>query len=100
MFIESSRYFQLGTVEAQSSDGRTVTAIALRRLPYVAGAPLVVKGNDRLDVMAQRRYKDATRFWHIADANTELQANDLVESTPPDNPLVAEPARIILVPEK
>ena len=34
---------------------------------------------DRLDVMAQRKYSDGTKFWHIADANTELEANDLVK---------------------
>ena len=34
--------------------------------------------SDQLDVISETRYKDGTRFWHIADANTELEANQLV----------------------
>lgn len=95
MFLENSRYFTVKTVEAETKEGRTVTAVKLRRLPYVAGTPTLVKGNDRLDVMAQRRYSDPTMFWHIADANTELEANDLVKQREHD-----EAARMINVPEK
>lgn len=90
MFAESSRYFQLRTVDAKAADGRDVRAVVLRRLPYVAGRPAIVKGNDRLDVMAERAFKDAALFWHIADANTELDARELV----------AETGREILVPDK
>lgn len=90
MFAESSRYFQLRTVDAKTEDGREVRAVTLRRLPFVAGRAVVVKGNDRLDVMAERLSGDATQFWHIADANTELDARELVE----------EAGRTILVPEK
>jgi hypothetical protein len=90
MFTESSRYFQLRTVEVTTADGREVRAVVLRRLPYVPGKRTVVRGNDRLDVMASRLYKDATLFWHIADANTDLDARELV----------AETGRLILVPEK
>ena len=95
MFIESSRYFDVKTVEAETENRRKVTAIRLRRLPYAAGTPTVVKGNDRLDVMAQRKYSDGARFWHIADANTELEANKLVKERAQD-----KEARIVSVPEK
>jgi hypothetical protein len=100
MFTQSSRYFSLKTVEVKDEKGRTVNAVVLRRLPSVGGVPTEVKGNDRLDVMSHRRYKDGTKFWHIADANTELEANDLVETKSRANPLVAEETRIIIVPEK
>jgi hypothetical protein len=40
--------------------------------------------------MAERKYADATGFWHIADANTELEAAALT----------AEAGRRILVPEQ
>lgn len=93
MFLESSRYFNVKTVEAETESGRKVQAVMLRRLPYVAGAPAVVKGNDRLDVMAQRRYSDPARFWHIADANTELEANNLVKERAQE-----KEARVIDVP--
>lgn len=90
MFLDNSRYFKLKTVTVTDENGREVTAVTLRRLPYVAGRPAVVKGNDRLDVIAQRQFKDATLFWHVADANTELEANKLV----------GEAGETILVPEK
>jgi hypothetical protein len=95
VFLQSSRYFNLKTVAVETEDGRTVAAVTLRRLPYVAGTPTVIKGNDRLDVIAQRKYSDATKFWHVADANTELEANNLVNERPQ-----AEEVITINVPEK
>jgi hypothetical protein len=95
VFLESSRYFNLKTVAAENEDGRAVAAVMLRRLPYAAGTPTVIKGNDRLDVIAQRKYSDPTMFWHVADANTELEANNLVKERPQ-----AEEVIIINVPEK
>ena len=46
--------------------------------------------NDRLDIIAQRQYNDPTWFWHIADANTDLEANNLVRET----------LRVIVVPQQ
>ena len=89
MFSESSRYAGVKIVTATAGDGREVQAVMLRRLPYAPGTEMVVKDNDRLDIIAQTRYKDPAKFWHVADANTELQANDLL----------AETARAIIVPE-
>ncbi|HKG79023.1 MAG TPA: hypothetical protein VKA78_06375 [Pyrinomonadaceae bacterium] len=82
------------TVEAEDRKGRKVTAIKLRRLPFVAGTPTVLTGTDRLDVIAQRKYSDGTKFWHVADANTELEANDLAKPRPND-----KETREINVPE-
>lgn len=95
MFIDNSRYIDVKTVDVETENGRIVSAIKLRRLPYAAGGPTVVKGNDRLDVMAQRQYSDGTKFWHVADANTELDANELVTQRVQDKEV-----RIINVPEK
>jgi hypothetical protein len=95
VFLENSRYFSVKTVETENETGRTVRVVTLRRLPYVAATPAIVKGNDRLDVMAQRKYGDPTKFWHIADANTELEANNLVRLRPED-----EEVKTINVPEK
>lgn len=81
MFLDSSRYCKLKTVDVTTKDGQQVKAVTLRRLPKISGKPIIVKGNDRLDIMAQRQHNDPTRFWHIADANTELQASDLVAET-------------------
>ena len=95
MFIDNSRYVDVKTVDVETEGGRIVTAIRLRRLPYTAGTPTLVRGNDRLDVIAQRQYSDGTKFWHIADANTELEAGALLRQRVQDSEL-----RIISVPEK
>lgn len=78
MFLESSRYYGQKVVSSITTDKRTISAIKLRLLPEIEGTPAMVKGNDRLDIMAERRYCDATRYWHIADANNELKATRLV----------------------
>ena len=90
MFLESSRYHRIRKEEAMARDGRIVKVVALRRLPAVTGDPTPVKENDRLDIIAQRLYDDPTKFWHVADANTELRAGELVD----------EPGRVIDVPER
>lgn len=90
MFLDNSRYFRVKTETVALKDGRTIPAVRLRRVPAVQGDPRLVKGNDRLDIMAQRRYGDPTLFWHIADANSELWANDLVRQP---NRLIKEPAQ-------
>ncbi|UCD64472.1 MAG: hypothetical protein JSW34_03290 [Candidatus Zixiibacteriota bacterium] len=61
----------------------------MRTLPEVTGISREIKDNDQLDVMAQVLYADSTKFWHIADANTELEARNLLSPT----------GRVILVPE-
>ncbi|MEJ2552373.1 MAG: hypothetical protein P8Z42_15475 [Anaerolineales bacterium] len=90
MFLKNSRYASVRQVSVTLSKKRQVTAIALRRLPETSGTSRVVKADDRLDFYAQRTYRDATRFWHVADANTELEANTLVATI----------GRVIEVPEQ
>lgn len=99
MFTANSRYAKQSQAEAETADGKKVTVVTLRRLPAVDGNLTEVQGNDRLDVMAYKKYKDGTKFWHIADANTELEANDLVELEVSENPLSERETRVILVPE-
>ncbi len=90
MFLKNSRYYDVDTVEAKDRSGRAVTAVKTRKLESPSAKPLTVTESDRLDVVAEKRYRDATRFWHIADANTELEANELVRV----------PGRTIEVPER
>jgi hypothetical protein len=78
MFLEHSRYYQQPTVQVVNRDGSTLSALKLRKLPAEPGQPHTVQKHDQLDVLAQQKYSDGTKFWHIADANTELRANDLV----------------------
>lgn len=79
MFLENSRYFRQPVVDGTTSAGQTVKAISLRRLPAVSGEDRIIQEKDRLDIMAQRQYLQPTWFWHIADANSELEANQLVK---------------------
>lgn len=81
MFLKNSRYYQLPTVTAHDALGREVQAVTLRRLPATSGERTVVHDHDQLDVMSHRRYRDGSRYWHIADANSELEANALVQTT-------------------
>jgi hypothetical protein len=77
MFLKNSRYYGLPMVISKDRTGDPVTAVKLRRLPTVTGDPFTVQGHDRLDVVSDLQYGDPTRYWHIADANTELEANEL-----------------------
>ena len=79
MFARSSRYNGIKFVETTVSDGRKVNAVFIRRIHQIEGDLVTITSNDRLDITASDKYKDATGFWHIADANTELDANDLVK---------------------
>lgn len=88
-FLPSSRYAELPTVEAPGASGRPVTVVKLRRIPAPDGDPVLLAAHDRLDVMAHDRYDNSTEYWHIADANTELDASDLVQ-----------PGRVIKVPAR
>lgn len=81
MFLEKSRYAKTARDEVETGAGRKATAIRLRRLPLPAADFYTVKQNDRLDLLAQKRFGDGTRFWHIADANTRLEAKTLVVRT-------------------
>jgi len=88
MYLESSRYYRVKQTVTKCA-GRDVKVLTLRRLPPTTGKPIVIKENDRLDIMAERLNGDPTTFWHIADANSELYANDLIVTN-----------RVIAVPER
>jgi len=99
MFDANSRYGKLPIVEAESATGKKANVVKLRKLPYTTANLTETKGTDRLDIMSHRKFKDGTKFWHIADANTELEANALVENVRSENPLATQETKFILVPE-
>ena len=80
------------------ADGSAATAVKIRRLPQVAGDATIMNANDRLDIIAGQEYGDGTMFWHIADANTELDSRRLLEPWLPGDPHAAQIT--IQVPEK
>ena len=91
MFAKSSRYAGIKHVEAFGSNGRKVRAVFLRRILLIEGELTYSKGNDRLDTISADKYGDPTLFWHIADANTELEANNLITKTGKIRPFVVPP---------
>ena len=83
MFLKNSRYAAQPTVTSWGprSDG-SITVVKLRLLPDTAGDPTAVRAHDQLDALSETLYaSDATRYWHIADANTELEAAELTRTT-------------------
>ena len=88
--ITNSSYANVQQSVVTLHGGAIATIVRLRRLSPVDGAPTVVVGNDRLDIIADRQYDDPTMFWHVADANSELEASRLVET----------PDRVIEVPRQ
>jgi hypothetical protein len=98
VFLESSRYYKQKVVGITTNDGRAVKILTLRKPSTLSNREMIdaiVKGNDRLDIIAQTRYGNPTMFWYIADANTELQANDLLSNSKKTNHV-----KTIKVPEK
>jgi len=81
MFLKNSRYNSTPTITTRDANGREVQALTLRKLPITSGEQTQIHDHDQLDVMSQRRYRDGTRFWHIADANSDLEANNLVATS-------------------
>ena len=90
MFLRNSRYAGLPVVPARgpgAPDGATL--VKLRALPDTPGDATAIRAHDQLDAMSETRYAgDASRYWHIADANSEIEAAELVR----------EPGRVIDVP--
>ncbi len=90
MFSKRSRYRKVEQITTVDDRGQAVVAIKLRTLGEPAAKPAKVIQGDQLDVISERRYRDGAGYWHIADANSELEAAALV----------TEPARTIKVPER
>jgi len=97
MFTKDSRYADTPTCYADTPtsqaldiEGREITAVQLRRLPQTGGGEIIVTAADQLDVIAEQCYANPTWFWHVADANSELEARDLLQPV----------GRTMIVPER
>ena len=81
MFLKTSRYAKTETLTTTDARNREVQAIKLRQLPAAQGEDVMIINGSQLDVMSKQQYRDGSKFWHIADANTELEANALVTTS-------------------
>ena len=83
MFLKNSRYASQPTVTAWGPrSGGSIVIVKLRPPPDTTGDPTAILAHDQLDAMSEKLYTgDATRYWHIADANSELEAAELTRTT-------------------
>jgi len=89
MFLKNSRYAGLPTERISTPEG-SVELVRLRALPPTTGQPHALQSHEQLDALSEQHYGgDASRFWHIADANSELEAAALSR----------QPGRLINLPE-
>jgi hypothetical protein len=89
MFFKGSRYEKVGGAQLTNADGRVVTYKKIRFIPNTPARfyHLVVQ-SERPDLLAFRYYRDPLKFWHIADANPVMLAEELT----------AQPGQYILIP--
>ena len=82
MIFRGSRYEALARTPlvVESDDGRQHAALAIRFIPHTpATYRHTIAAGERLDLLAHRYYGDPERFWAIADANGEIDPEDLLE---------------------
>ena len=90
MLFKGSRYGKVNTYQVAGPNGQTVTVLGIRFMPPTpAGFFHMFTGDERLDLLAFKFYRNPEKFWLIADANTEMDPEDLLESgrrllIPPD----------------
>jgi hypothetical protein len=70
MFFPGSRYEKTGTYTLTRADGSkiTVAKLPLPAKPAILGLHRRLDGQ-RLDLIANYYFKDATQFWRLCDAN-------------------------------
>lgn len=90
MIFKGSRYANIATYQATAAAGNTVSALKTRFIPATpAGFLHTFTSDERLDIVAYKFYRNPEKFWLIADANTEMDPEDLLEpgrqlAIPPD----------------
>jgi hypothetical protein len=88
MIFKGSRYQGVNIYTATAANGQTVTALGIRLIPATpAGFLHTFSGDQRLDLIAYQYYLNPEKFWLIADANTEMDPEDLLD-----------PGRQLLIP--
>jgi hypothetical protein len=92
MIFKGSRYETVGIYQVADAQGRTVSALKIRFIPPTpAGYLHTFTADERLDILAYNFYRNPEKFWLIADANTEMDPDKLLE---PGRQLRIPPDRI------
>jgi hypothetical protein len=83
LFTPTSRYYGLDTTTMTGADGRTIIYILRRFVPPADGFQLLqehsVTQAERLDNITARYLGDPELFWRVADANSAMRPEELVE---------------------
>jgi hypothetical protein len=88
VILKGSRYQGISIYTAIGPNGQTVTALKIRFIPGTpAGFYHTFSGDQRLDLIANQYYRNPEKFWLIADANSKMDPEDLLE-----------PGRQLLIP--
>lgn len=88
MIFKGSRYQNTGTYSVTDSSGRNINALKIRFIPATpAGYYHTFTADQRLDTISYGFYRNPEKFWLIADANSEMDPEDLLE-----------PGRQLLIP--
>jgi len=89
VFFEGSRYLRVAEYSTVDASGSRRTLKRAREAPLVEVAQLYqVREGDRLDLLAQKFYRNPRKWWLIADANPRFLS--------PDELLV--PGEVIFIP--
>lgn len=77
--FKGSRYQNVGVYRVTDELGNSVTALRIRFIPPTpAGFLHTFSADERLDLVAFNFYRNPEKFWLIADANTEMDPEDLL----------------------
>ncbi len=80
MIFKGSRYEKTGIYQVTTTGGQTVNALKIRFIPDTpAGYLHTITADQRLDILAYNFYRNSEKFWLIADANMEMDPEDLLE---------------------
>ncbi len=92
MFESRSRYYNLETAQINTADGRKIAYKRRRFLPQgrdmLIAEEVIVRDEDRLDLITFATLGDSEQFWQICDANNAMNPLELI----------AEPGRMLKVP--
>jgi nucleoid-associated protein YgaU len=73
MIFQGSRYTNIALIQPMAADGKSRRVLATREIarPLVAFHHVVSEG-ERLDQLATNFYSEATKYWLILDANSDV----------------------------
>jgi hypothetical protein len=78
MLFKGSRYQNVKSYAIAGPSGQTIIALGIRLIPPTpAGFLHTFTADERLDIVAFNYYRNPEKFWLIADANTEVDPEDL-----------------------